>query len=92
MEAMDGLILTIVLGLYPVILQLLEYYETYYSFSDGIYACTFYMLTGSHGCHVMAGATFLIVCFLRLVKRHFLQNHYGGFVYAIRYWHFVDAI
>jgi heme/copper-type cytochrome/quinol oxidase subunit 3 len=28
------------------------------------------MLTGLHGCHVIAGACFLCVSLIRLIKRH----------------------
>lgn len=41
------------------------------------------MLTGLHGCHVLAGATFLTVCLVRLLQRHYLTTHYLGFVFAI---------
>lgn len=60
-----------------------EYYEAAFYLSDGIYASCFYMLTGLHGCHVIVGATFLFVCFIRLLERHFLTKHYLGLVCAI---------
>ena len=41
------------------------------------------MLTGLHGMHVIVGVVFLSVCFLRLIKNHFLINHYLGLVFAI---------
>jgi len=60
-----------------------EYYEASFSFADSVYSCSFYMLTGLHGCHVIAGACFLLVSLIRLIKRHNLKNHYTGFVFAI---------
>lgn len=60
-----------------------EYYEATFNFSDSVYACSFYMLTGLHGCHVFVGATFSLICSLRLLKRHYLTTHYLGFVFAI---------
>ena len=69
-----------------------EYGEAMFNFSDGIYGCCFYMLTGLHGCHVFAGVSFIIVCLIRLLKRHYLRNHYLGFVFASWYWHFVDIV
>jgi len=91
-EVMDAFCLTIFLGLFFVVLQMFEYYETAYSFSDSVYSCSFFMLTGLHGCHVIVGVSFLAVCFIRLMKRHYMLNHYTGFVFAIWYWHFVDVV
>ena len=91
-ECIDGFLITIFLGIFFVILQGMEYYEATFNFNDSIYACTFYMSTGSHGCHVIAGVLFLIVCFIRLLLNHYLNNHYSGLVFAIWYWHFVDGV
>jgi heme/copper-type cytochrome/quinol oxidase subunit 3 len=81
--AIDGLLITIFLGYLFVVLQGFEYYEANFSLSDGIFANTFFMLTGLHGCHVIVGATFLFICFIRLINRHFLTKHYLGLVCAI---------
>ena len=59
-----------------------EYNGALFNFTDGAYGCSFYMLTGLHGCHVMAGLIFITICLIRLLKRHFLRNHYLGFVFA----------
>lgn len=91
-EAIDSLLLTIVLGSFFIILQMIEYYESCFTFSDSVYGCSFYMLTGLHGCHVIVGVSFLLVCFIRLLKRHYLKNHYLSFAFAIWYWHFVDVV
>lgn len=90
--AVDSLIITIFLGFFFVFLQVLEYYEAAFNYSDSVYACSFYMLTGLHGCHVLAGASFLTVCLVRLLQRHYLTTHYLGFIFAIWYWHFVDVV
>jgi len=82
-EAIDALILTIALGLFFLILQVFEYYESTFDFSDSVYACSFYMLTGLHGCHVLMGITFLFVCLLRLLNRHYTTTHHYGLVFAI---------
>jgi heme/copper-type cytochrome/quinol oxidase subunit 3 len=82
-KAIDALVLTVLLGFYFVILQAFEYYEAAFNFSDGVYGCSFYMLTGLHGCHVIVGACFLLVCLIRLLRRHYLTTHYLGFVFAI---------
>lgn len=91
-EAMDSFLLTLLLGFIFILCQGVEYYESTFNFSDSIYACTFYMLTGLHGMHVFVGAVFILVCFLRLLRKHFTYRHYLGFVCAIWYWHFVDVV
>ena len=91
-NSIDGFIVTISLGLLFIILQAIEYYEASYCIVDGIYGSVFYMLTGLHGSHVIIGIIFLIICFIRLIRNHFLRNHYLGLVFAIWYWHFVDII
>ena len=91
-DAIDSLLVTIFLGFFFVILQMFEYYEAPFSYSDSVYGCSFHMLTGLHGCHVIVGAFFIFFCFLRLLNQHFLTNHYLGFVFSIWYWHFVDLV
>lgn len=91
-ETIDSLLITIFLGFFFVILQIFEYYEAPFSYSDSVYGCSFYMLTGLHGFHVIAGASFLLVCLIRLLNRHFLTTHHLGFEFAIWYWHFVDVV
>jgi len=91
-DSIDGFFLTIILGLFFIILQGMEYYEASFNITDSVYGSVFYMLTGLHGCHVIIGVVFLFVCFLRLLNNHFLRNHYLGLVCAIWYWHFVDGV
>jgi len=82
-EVMDSLCVTIFLGFFFVFLQAMEYFEATYNLDDGVYSCTFYMLTGLHGCHVLVGASFLLVCVFRFLLRNFTTSHYLGFVFAI---------
>jgi len=82
-NGIDSLLITIVLGLFFLVLQVMEYHEAGFNYSDSVYACSFYMLTGLHGCHVFVGVSFLFICLLRLLSRHFLTTHYLGFVFAI---------
>jgi len=82
-EALDGLVIAISLGIIFLFLQCYEYYMTDINIFDGIYASTFYMLTGLHGCHVIIGVMFLFINLIRLLSNHFTINHYLGFVFAI---------
>jgi cytochrome c oxidase subunit 3 len=97
---LQGLLLTILLGLTFTGVQAYEYSHAAFSFAfeagaagkGGIYPTTFYMATGFHGAHVIIGTTFLIVCYIRGAKGHFKQDHHFGFEAAAWYWHFVDVV
>jgi len=88
----QGLALTIVLGVMFTSLQAYEYSHAAFSFREGIYPSTFFMATGFHGFHVIIGTCFLTVCFFRAVKGHFKPDHHFGFEAAAWYWHFVDVV
>ncbi|MDJ0893627.1 MAG: cytochrome c oxidase subunit 3 [Alphaproteobacteria bacterium] len=89
---LQGLALTILLGLAFTGVQGYEYLHAPFGFSDGIYPSTFFMATGFHGFHVIIGTTFLIVCFFRAWRGHFKPDHHFGFEAAAWYWHFVDVV
>nr|YP_010257229.1 cytochrome c oxidase subunit III [Dendronanthus indicus]QVM19053.1 cytochrome c oxidase subunit III [Dendronanthus indicus] len=91
-QAIQALLLTVLLGFYFTALQAMEYYEAPFSIADGVYGSTFFVATGFHGLHVIIGSTFLLVCLLRLIKYHFTSNHHFGFEAAAWYWHFVDVV
>lgn len=80
-----GLIATVTLGIYFLVLQLGEYKETAFTIADGIYGSTFFISTGFHGLHVLVGTIFLLVCAYRVYKFHFRKNHHVGFVAAAWY-------
>jgi cytochrome c oxidase subunit 3 len=77
------LLFTIILGFIFEILQILEYISAPFNISDGIYGSTFYLLTGLHGLHVLIGALFLLVAFIRGIKGHLLRDQHIGFLLAI---------
>nr|YP_002791092.1 cytochrome c oxidase subunit III [Onchidella celtica]ACE62822.1 cytochrome c oxidase subunit III [Onchidella celtica] len=91
-SALQGLGLTLVLGVYFLFLQYGEYKETSFTLADSIYGSSFFLATGFHGTHVAVGATFLSVCLYRLFKHHFDTSHHVGFLAAAWYWHFVDVV
>ena len=88
----QGLVLTIGLGIIFTGFQVYEYAHAPFGFKDGIYSSTFYMATGFHGFHVLVGTLFLIVCLFRGLKGHFTPDHHFGFEAAAWYWHFVDVV
>ena len=88
----QGLALTVLLGVLFTSFQAYEYLHAPFGFKDGIYTSTFFMATGFHGFHVIVGTVFLIVCLVRAIKGHFEPDHHFGFEAAAWYWHFVDVV
>ena len=91
-QTIQGLTLTIILGIYFTSLQAFEYIEAPFSIADAVYGSTFFIATGFHGIHVLIGTTFLSTCLLRHLLCHFSKNHHFGFEAAAWYWHFVDVV
>ena len=88
----QGLCVTVVLGVAFTAVQAFEYAHAPFAFTDGIYSSTFFMATGFHGAHVLIGSIFLIVCLARSIAGHFKPEQHFGFEAAAWYWHFVDVV
>jgi len=92
----NGLILTVVLGLLFTSIQAYEYAHAAFAFSNAnggnIYGSTFFMATGFHGFHVIVGTIFLFICLMRAIKGDFTPKQHFGFEAAAWYWHFVDVV
>jgi cytochrome c oxidase subunit III len=88
----NGLILTVLLGLVFTCVQAYEYAHALFTFSGNIYGSTFFMATGFHGFHVIIGTIFLMVCLYRAWKGDFTPTQHFGFEAAAWYWHFVDVV
>ena len=88
--------MTLALGLTFLGFQIYEYGEAYndleLTLETGIYASTFFLLTGFHGAHVTVGSIILLVVFARIFKGHFSANKHFAFEAAAWYWHFVDVV
>lgn len=91
-QTTQGLLLTVILGLYFSLLQGYEYLESQFSIADSAYGSSFFIATGFHGIHVIIGSTFLLICLIRHLNNHFSQIHHFGFEAAAWYWHFVDIV
>nr|UOU85141.1 cytochrome c oxidase subunit III [Tipula paludosa] len=91
-QTTQGLVFTVILGVYFTILQAYEYIEAPFTIADAVYGSTFFVATGFHGLHVLIGTTFLFVCLLRHLNYHFSSYHHFGFEAAAWYWHFVDVV
>ncbi len=88
----NGLVLTVCLGVLFSMVQAYEYIHAPFGFKDSIYGATFFMATGFHGFHVMIGTIFLLVCLIRAMKGDFTPKQHFGFEAAAWYWHFVDVV
>ena len=92
----QGLAISIVLGVAFTALQAFEYAELLlhdgWSFGEDIYYSNFFMATGFHGFHVIIGTIFLTVCLIRAIKGDFTPGQHVGFEAAAWYWHFVDVV
>jgi heme/copper-type cytochrome/quinol oxidase subunit 3/O-antigen ligase len=60
--------------------------------SSGAYGSTFFVITGFHGAHVIAGLAMLGVVLWRAFLRDFTATRHLFADAAVMYWHFVDVI
>ncbi|WAX94688.1 cytochrome c oxidase subunit 3 [Aminobacter sp. NyZ550] len=88
----NGLALTVGLGILFSFVQAYEYIHAPFAFKDSIYGATFFMATGFHGFHVIIGTIFLLVCLFRAMAGGFTSKQHFGFEAAAWYWHFVDVV
>jgi cytochrome c oxidase subunit 3 len=88
----NGLLVTVFLGVVFTIFQAYEYSHAHFGFSGNIYGANFFMATGFHGAHVIIGTIFLAVCLMRAMRGDFTQDKHIGFEAAAWYWHFVDVV
>lgn len=59
---------TIVLACIFLIIQIREYKNMFFNFSDSLFGRIFFFSTGFHGFHVFLGLIFLIINFIRYFK------------------------
>nr|YP_009351811.1 cytochrome c oxidase subunit III [Rhinotergum shaoguanense]AQQ72850.1 cytochrome oxidase subunit 3 [Rhinotergum shaoguanense] len=86
------LMITIFLGVIFTILQLMEYFSSFFSISDSTFGTSFFMLTGFHGIHVLIGTIFLFTTFMKMFSIISSKNDWLSFELASWYWHFVDVV
>jgi cytochrome c oxidase subunit 3 len=89
----QGLGLTILLGISFTICQVIEYSHAPFKLvGGGVYPSTFFLATGFHGFHVIVGTCFLIVCWFRARGGQMTPDRHFGLEAAAWYWHFVDVV
>jgi cytochrome c oxidase subunit 3 len=90
-----GIALAIVLGTVFIGGQIYEWLtlmDEGLNAGSGAYGATFYIITGFHGSHVIAGLLMLAVVLLRAVWSDFTATRHRYAEAAVLYWHFVDVI
>ena len=84
--------LTLVLGVLFLMGQLYDYSTLGFGIGDGIFATTFYTLTGFHGAHVFGGAVGMTILFARAMQGQFSARNHVAVEAISMYWHFVDVV
>lgn len=74
-EAIRGMLMTLGLAIFFLIVQRYEFIHAPFSINDSVYGSIFFFITGFHGLHVIAGTIFLFVVFLRIVDHHFYKEN-----------------
>jgi len=90
--AANGILLSIVLRVFFLICQFVEYNNAVFSISDGVFGSNFFALTRFHRFHVTVRTVGLILCWLRFYNADVLRAKGIGHDCFIWYWHFVDVV
>lgn len=85
-------LLRVLLGIYFLALQRLEYFAASFTISSRFYGRVFFFGTGFHGLHVCLGVTILLVSNFRLTSILINSQHHFGLEFSLWYWHFVDVV
>lgn len=78
-EVMYGVAITVFLGILFSALQITEYIYCSFTLQDSVYGRVFYLSTGFHGLHVLAGTFFIFLIGVRQWLGHFSEGHHFGF-------------
>lgn len=85
-------LMTIAMGTYFLIGQAIEWSKLDFRLSTGLVGSTFYVLTGFHGLHVLAGVILQIIMLFRsLIRGNYNKGHFGASATTL-FWHFVDVV
>lgn len=90
--ALIHFLLTILSGYFFVLLQNYEYHTTFYDITDSVYGSIFYIATGLHGIHIIAGLVGIIIAASKLYIGSDTITHHLATKCSILYWHFVDIL
>lgn len=86
------LLITLVLGIYFLIIQYEEYIDASYCFIRRGYGRIFSLATGFHGFHVLLGCILLRASLFRILTLVCDSYYHYNFEFSAWYWHFVDVV
>ncbi|HEY7268900.1 MAG TPA: cytochrome c oxidase subunit 3, partial [Dehalococcoidia bacterium] len=92
---MLGVGIAITLGLIFIGLQAYEWFNLFdegLTAKSGVYGSSFFLMTGFHGAHVIAGLAMLVLVFIRASWRDFTPSRHLFADASMMYWHFVDFV
>jgi cytochrome c oxidase subunit 3 len=84
--------LTLLLGGIFIVVQGYEFATNGFGISNGIFGSTFYILTGFHGAHVLAGLALIAIVANRARLGLVSAEHHTAVEATSYYWHFVDVV
>lgn len=91
-QAVAGLVAGMVLGAVFVGVQLLEWSKKDFSLSSNSYGSFYFVTTGFHMAHVVAGLLMLAAAAVWAGMGWFDARRHAPLAIAAVYWHFVDAV
>jgi cytochrome c oxidase subunit III len=86
------LVVTLVLGGIFLTVQGYEFATNGFGLSTGVFGSTFYILTGFHGAHVLAGISLIAIVANRARLGLVTAEHHTAVEATSYYWHFVDVV
>ncbi|MBC1236351.1 heme-copper oxidase subunit III [Nostoc sp. 2RC] len=85
-------LMAIAMGTYFLIGQAIEWSKLDFGLTTGLLGATFFLLTGFHGLHVLAGVILQIIMLMRsFIRGNYNKGHFGVSA-ATLFWHFVDIV
>jgi len=90
-----GLIATLILGVAFLLnkgLELIGLFHEGFTFQSGLPATTYFVTTGAHGAHVLAGLVVLLYLIVKAFKGGFTIEKHDSIDHFGLYWHFVDIV
>lgn len=91
-QALLGLGVAFLMGAVFAFVQCLEWHQKPFSFGAGNYASLYFVTTGFHMAHVLAGLLVLAALFLWTVLDYFSPRRHLTVTAGVFYWHFVDVV
>lgn len=89
-KSISYLKITILIGIYFITIQIIEYSTLRFNISNSIFFSNFFILTIFHISHVIIGTIIIII--IMKYKKNILISNKTKFKIICWYWHFVDII